>query len=103
MPELQVDPQVLTAAARSVAAAQSAVAQVAAGIRPVLGEVEDALPGSRTATVAGHADDVLTAGARSLAADLAALAGTLSAAATEYAAVERVTAAGLERTGRRPT
>lgn len=102
MPELQVDPQVLSDAAGSIAAERSALAQLAAALGPVLDGVAAALPGSRSAAVARQAGDALPAEARALADELSRLAGALGAAARDYATVEQVTAAGLERAGRRP-
>ena len=103
MPTLHVEPRVLADAGRSLTAQRSVLADVADALEPALSRVAAALPGSRTAEVAGETAVVLTAGVRSVEAELAVLAAALVAAAREYAAVEQAAAAGIERAGRRPT
>lgn len=97
-----MDPQVLTDAARSVDAERRAVEQAADALGPVVDGVVTALPGARTAAVADETGGALVAAIRSLAAELAILAGALGAAGKQYVAVERDAADGLERAGRRP-
>lgn len=100
MPDLYVEPHTLADAGRSLATEQSVLSDVAAGLAPAFGVVAAALPGSRTAQVAGETAIALTAAVRAAAADLDQLAGALATAARDYSAVEQVTAAGIERDGR---
>ena len=102
MSELQVDPLALADAARAVAADRRTVEQVAVALGPALSAVATALPGSRTAAAATETGEALSVAVRALAAELAALTAALGAAAKEYLAVERHTAGGLDRAGRRP-
>jgi hypothetical protein len=102
MPELYVEPHVLADAGRSFATQRSVLADVADALPPALGVITAALPGSRTAEVAGETAATLSAAVRSAAAELAHLAGALATAARDYRVVEQSTAAGLERDGRRP-
>jgi hypothetical protein len=102
MPELYVEPHVLADAGRSFATQRSVLADVADALPPALGVIIAALPGSRTAEVAGETAATLSAAVRSAAAELAHLAGALARAARDYRVVEQSTAAGLERDGRRP-
>lgn len=101
MPELYVEPQVLAEAGRSVATQRSVLADIADALPPALTTVAAALPGSHTAPAADAASSALTAALRSVAAELAQLAGALSTAARDYHVVEESTAAGIERDGRR--
>jgi hypothetical protein len=101
MPELYVEPQVLAEAGRSLATQRSVLADVADGLPPALGAVAAALPGSRTAPAAEASGAVLTAALRSVAHELAQLAGALATAARDYHVVEASAAAGIERDGRR--
>lgn len=103
MPELYVEPQVLADAGRSLATERSTLTEVAGAVVPALGTIAAALPGSRTAEVAAQTGAALATAVRSAAGELAQLAGALTAAAREYRSVEHVTAAGIERGGRRPT
>jgi hypothetical protein len=102
MPELYVEPHVLADAGRSFATQRSVLVDVADALVPALGVVATALPGSRTAEVAGDTAETLTAAVRSAAAELGELAGALATAARDYRVVERSAAAGIERDGRRP-
>jgi hypothetical protein len=102
MPELYVEPQVLAEAGRSLAAERSTLTEVAGAVAPALGAIAAALPGSRTAEAATQAAATLATAVRYAAAELAQLGGALTAAAAEYRSVEHVTAAGIERGGRRP-
>ena len=54
MPELYVEPHVLADAGRSLAAERSVLSDVADALAPAFGVVTAALPGSRTAEVAGR-------------------------------------------------
>jgi hypothetical protein len=103
MPELYVEPHILTDAGRSLATERSTLSEVAGAVAPALGTIAAALPGSRAAEAATQTGAALAATVRSAAGELAQLAGALSAAAREYRSVEHVTAAGIERGGRRPT
>lgn len=103
MPDLYVEPPVLADAGRSVATQQSVLADVATALGPALGGIAEALPGSRTAELAGSTGAALAAEARAAATELGRLAGALTAAAREYAVVERSAATGFERAGRRPS
>ena len=103
MPTLHVEPRVLADAGRSLATQRSVLADVADALDPTLSRVVTALPGSRTAEVAGSTGAVLVTAVRSVEVELAVLAAALGAAAREYVSVERSAAAGLQRDGRRPT
>jgi hypothetical protein len=100
MPELYVEPHVLADAGRSVATERSVLSDAADALSPALGVVASALPGSRTAEVAGQTAAALTAAVRAAAADLDQLARALMAAARDYQVVEQTTAAGIVRDGR---
>jgi hypothetical protein len=100
MPELYVEPHVLADAGRALAAEGSVLADVADALSPALGVVATALPGSRTAEVAGQAAAALTAAVRVAAAELDQLARAVATAARDYRVVEQTTAAGIERDGR---
>lgn len=102
MPDLYVEPPVLADAGRSFATMQSVLADVATALGPTLAGIVAALPGSRTAELAGSTGAALTAEVRAAAAELGRLAGALTAAAREYTVVERSAATGFERAGRRP-
>jgi hypothetical protein len=102
MPTLHVEPRVLADAGRSLATQRSVLADVAGALDPTFAQVAVALPGSRTAQVAGETGAALASAVRSVAAELEGLAGALTAASREYTAVERSAAAGLERAHRRP-
>jgi hypothetical protein len=102
MPELYVEPHVLADAGRSLATQRSVLADVADALVPALGVIATALPGSRTAEVAGETATTLSAAVRSAAGELAHLATGLATAARDYQVVEQSTASGLERDGRRP-
>jgi hypothetical protein len=103
MPELYVEPQVLADAGRSLATERSTLTDVARAVVPALGTIAAALPGSRTAEAATRTGAALATAVRSAAGELDELADALAAAAREYRSVEHVTAAGIERGGRRPT
>jgi len=62
--------------------------------------IASAMPGTRTAQVAGETATALTAAVRAAATDLDQLARALTTAARDYRVVEQVTAAGIERDGR---
>ncbi|HEV7656127.1 MAG TPA: hypothetical protein VGP36_15540 [Mycobacteriales bacterium] len=100
MSELQVEPQVLAEAGRSLIAERSALADAAAEVTRALGTVAAALPGSRTATAADHAAALLASEARATAVDLGHLGRALTTAAREYGEVERSIVTGIERSGR---
>jgi lipid A disaccharide synthetase len=102
MPELYVEPEVLADAGRSLAADRSVLADVADALAPTLGVIVAALPGSRTAEVAGRTASDLTSATRAAAAELDQLARAVSTAAHDYRVVEQATAAGIERDGRAP-
>lgn len=102
MPELHVQPPVLADAGRSLASQRSVLADAAGALDPALARIAAALPGSRTAEVAGTTGAALASAVRAAAAELTHLAAALTAAARDYAVVERTTAAGIERAGRRP-
>jgi hypothetical protein len=102
MPTLQVEPRVLADAGRSLAAQRSVLSDVSDALEPALVRVAAALPGSRTAAVAGGAGAELAAAVRSAEGELAGLAAALTAAAGVYESVERSAATGIERAGRRP-
>ena len=102
MPTLHVEPRVLADAGRSLATQRSVLADVAGALDPTFSRVTAALPGSRTAEVAGEVGVALRTAVRSVEVELAVLAAALGSAAREYAAVEQCAAAGLERAGRRP-
>ena len=102
MSQLQVIPQTLTDAARTLRAEQDRVGRTAPAIGAALDGVAAALPGAQTAAVAEPTAAWVAAAVRAAAAELATLAATLGAAATHYLAVEQDAAAGLERAGRRP-
>jgi len=102
MPELHVEPLALADAGRSLDAQRSVLADVAVALGPALGGVAAALPGSRTAEAAAETGAALAAAVRTAAAELDELAGALGAAARHYVVVERSTATGIERAGRRP-
>lgn len=103
MPELHVQPAVLADAGRSLTSQHSVLADAAAALGPAFDRVAAALPGSRTAEVAGTTATALAASLRAAAAELAQLAAALTAAARHYTVVERSAATGLEHAGRRPT
>ena len=96
MPELYVEPHILADAGRYLAAERSVLSDVADALSPSLAVIAAALPGSRTAQVAGETATVLTAAVRAAEADLDQLAGALTTAARDYHVVEQVTAAGIE-------
>ncbi|MFL6127531.1 MAG: hypothetical protein ACJ73E_00505 [Mycobacteriales bacterium] len=100
---LQVTPQVLADAAGTLHAQQELVVGTAVAIGAATHDVVRALPGSGTAAGAESTGVELAAAVRMAAAELAVLAVALGAAASEYLAVEREAAAGLERAGRRPS
>jgi hypothetical protein len=100
MPELYVEPHVLADAGRSLATERSVLSDVADALSPALGVVAAALPGSRTAEVAGQTAAAPTGAVRAAAAELDQLAHAVTAAARDYTVVEQVTAAGIERAGR---
>lgn len=100
MPELYVEPHVLADAGRSLATERSVLSDVAAALSPAFGVVTTALPGSRTADVAGQTAAVLSGAVRAAAAELDQLARAVTTAARDYRVVEQVTAAGIERDGR---
>jgi hypothetical protein len=100
MPELYVEPHVLADAGRSLATERSVLSDVADALSPALGVVAAALPGSRTADVAGQAAAALTAAVRATAVELDRLGRAVTAAARDYRVVERATATGIERDGR---
>jgi hypothetical protein len=100
MPELYVEPHVLADAGRSFATERSVLSDVADALSPVLGVVAAALPGSRTAEVAGQTAASLTGAVRAAAAELDQLAHAVSTAARDYQVVEQTTVAGIERAGR---
>ena len=100
MPELYVEPHILADAGRSFAAERSVLSDVADALSPALGVIAAALPGSRTAQVAGETGTALTASVRAVAAELDHLARALTTAARDYRVVEQATAAGIERDGR---
>jgi lipid A disaccharide synthetase len=102
MSELYVEPEVLADAGRSLAADRSVLADVADALSPALGVIVSALPGSRTAEVAGRTAAALTSATRAAAAELDQLARAVTTAAHDYRVVERATAAGIERDGRAP-
>ena len=102
MPELQVDPEVLDAAAREVGADRRRVVQVAAALEPAVRDAGAALPASRTADAAERAGVELGAAVRALAADLALLATALGTAAVDYAAADRRAVPAAARAGRQP-
>jgi hypothetical protein len=102
MSELYVEPEVLADAGRSLAADRSVLADVADALSPALGVIVSALPGSRTAEVAGGTAAALTSATRAAAAELDQLARAVTTAAHDYRVVERATAAGIERDGRAP-
>jgi hypothetical protein len=102
MPELYVEPQVLSDTGRSLATERSTLTDAADAVTPAFGAIAAALPGSRTAEVATRTGAALATALRSAAGELAQLAAALSTAAQEYRSVEHVTAAGIERAGRRP-
>lgn len=102
MPDLYVEPPVLADAGRSFATQRSVLADVATALGLTFGGIAAALPGSRTAELAGSTGAALAAGTRAAAAELGRLADALTAAAREYTVVERSTATGFERAGRRP-
>jgi hypothetical protein len=87
MPELYVEPHVLADAGRSLVTERSVLSDVADALSPAFGVVTTALPGSRTAELAGQTAAALTGAVR-------------AAAARDYRVVEQVTAAGIERAGR---
>jgi hypothetical protein len=100
MPELYVEPHVLADAGRSLAAERSVLSDVADAVSPALGVIAAAIPGSRTAEVAGQAAADVTAAVRAAAAELDHLARAVTRAARDYRVVEQTTAAGIERAGR---
>jgi hypothetical protein len=100
MPDLYVEPHILADAGRSLATERSVLSEVADALSPALGVVAAALPGSRTALVAGEIATTLTAAVRAAVADLDQLAAALTTAAREYRVVEQATVAGIERDGR---
>jgi hypothetical protein len=102
MPELHVEPSVLADAGRSLATQRSVLADATAALPSTLGRIAAALPGGHAAAAAAATGAALAAAGRSAETELAHLAGALTAAAREYTVVERSTAAGLERAGRRP-
>jgi hypothetical protein len=103
MPELYVEPHVLADAGRSLATERSVLSDVADALSPALGVVAAALPGSRTAEVAGQTAAALMGAVRAAAVELDQLAHAARTAARDYRVVEQVTAAGIERAGRVPT
>lgn len=103
MPELYVEPHVLADAGRSLATERSTLTEVAGAVAPTFGTIAAALPGSRTADAATQTGAALASAVRSAAGELAELSGALTAAAGEYRSVDHITAAGIERGGRRPT
>jgi hypothetical protein len=100
MPELYVEPHILADAGRSLATERSVLADIAGAVSPALGVVAAALPGSRTADVAGQTATALTTAVRAAAAELDQLARAVTAAAQHYLLVEQTTAAGIGRNGR---
>ena len=100
MPELYVEPHVLADAGRSLVTERSVLSDVADALSPAFGVVTTALPGSRTAEVAGQTAAVLTGAVRAAAAELDQLARAVTTAARDYRVVEQATAAGIERAGR---
>ena len=100
MPELYVEPHVLADAGRSFATERSVLSDVADALSPALGVVAAALPGSRTAEVAGQTAARLTGAVRAAAAELDQLAHAVTTAARDYRVVEQTTVAGIERAGR---
>jgi hypothetical protein len=102
MPQLQVDPEVLEGSARAVGVERRAADLAAGELGRSFRAIALALPGSQTAGTAELAGGSLVAAVRSLAAELAVLAGALAAAATGYLVVEDGIVAGVERAGRWP-
>jgi hypothetical protein len=102
MPELEVDPEVLDAAARAVAADRRRVEHAAAVLEPAVRDLAAALPGSRTAATADRTGAELGASVRALTSELALLAGALGVAAGEYAATDHRAVPGAGRVGRQP-
>ena len=100
MPELYVEPHVLADAGRSLVTERSVLSDVADALSPAFGVVTTALPGSRTAEVAGQTAAALMGAVRAAAAELDELAHAVTTAARDYRVVEQVTAAGIERAGR---
>jgi hypothetical protein len=103
MPELYVEPHVLADAGRSLASERSVLSDVADAIAPALGVIVAAMPGARTAAVAGRTGGALTTALRAAAAELDQLALAVATAARDYRVVEQETATGIERDGRAAT
>ena len=102
MSELYVEPEVLADAGRALTADRSVLDDVADAVSPALGVIAAALPGSRTAEVAGRAAAAMASTIHAAAAELDQLARAATTAAHDYRVVERSTAAGIERDGRVP-